>query len=154
SSPSLPPPSSRLVPIEPPLLHLAALRGPSSAPPRHPEWVRHFQTHSPDKGPDMTPLRRRMIEDMTLRNFAPRTIRAYLERVATFARFFGPSPERLGPEHIRGYLLHLIQERRASWSCYNQALCALKFLYRVTLRRDWVVDDVVCPKQPRELPVV
>jgi integrase/recombinase XerD len=102
----------------------------------------------------MTPLRRRMIEDMTLRNFAPRTIQVYVERVATFARHFGTPPERLGPEHIRGYLLHLIQERHVSWSYYNQALCALKFLYRITLRRDWVVDDVVCPKQPRKLPVV
>jgi len=50
----------------------------------------------------MTPLRRRMIEDMTLRNFAPRTIQVYVERVATFAQHFRTSPERLGPEHIRG----------------------------------------------------
>jgi site-specific recombinase XerD len=102
----------------------------------------------------MTPLRRRMIEDMTLRNFAPRTVQVYTERVATFAQHFHTSPERLGPEHIRGYLLHLIQERHVSWSYYNQARCALQFLYRVTLGRDWVVDDVVCPKQPRKLPVV
>jgi integrase/recombinase XerD len=102
----------------------------------------------------MTPLRRRMIEDMTLRNFAPRTVQVYVERVATFAQHFHTSPERLGPEHIRGYLLHLIQERHVSWSYYNQARCALQFLYRVTLGRDWVVDDVVCPKQPRKLPVV
>ena len=102
----------------------------------------------------MTPLRRRMIEDMTLRNLAPRTIQIYIERVATFARHFRTSPERLGPEHIRGYLLHLIQERHVSWSYYNQARSALQFLYRITLGRDWVVDDVVCPKQPRKLPVV
>jgi integrase/recombinase XerD len=102
----------------------------------------------------MTPLRRRMIEDMTLRNLAPRTIPIYIERVVTFARHFRTSPERLGPEHIRGYLLHLIQERHVSWSYYNQARCALQFLYRITLRRHWVVDDVVCPKQPRKLPVV
>jgi integrase/recombinase XerD len=81
----------------------------------------------------MTPWRRRMIEDMTLRNFAPRTIEIYLERVATFAQYFHTSPERLGPEHIRGYLLHLIQERHVSWGYFNQARCALQFLDRVTL---------------------
>jgi site-specific recombinase XerD len=102
----------------------------------------------------MTALRRRMIEDMTLRNFASRTIEVYVERVVTFARYFHTSPSRLGPEHIRGYLLHLIQERHVSWSYYNQARCALQFLYRVTLGQQWVVDDVVCPKQPRKLPVV
>jgi len=102
----------------------------------------------------MTALRRRMIEDMTLRNFAPRTIKVYIERVVTFAQYFHKSPARLGPEHIRGYLLHLIQERHVSWSYYNQARCALQFLYRVTLAQEWVVEDVVCPKQPRKLPVV
>jgi site-specific recombinase XerD len=95
-----------------------------------------------------------MIEDMTLRNFAPRTIEIYLERVATFAQYFHTSPERLGPEHIRGYLLHLIQERHVSWGYFNQARCALQFLDRVTLGQDWVVEDVVCPKQPRKLPIV
>jgi integrase/recombinase XerD len=102
----------------------------------------------------MTALRRRMIEDMTLRNFAARTITVYVERVVTFAQYFHKSPARLGPEHIRGYLLHLIQERHVSWSYYNQARCALQFLYRITMGQEWVVEDVVCPKQPRKLPVV
>jgi integrase/recombinase XerD len=102
----------------------------------------------------MTPLRRRMIDDMTLRNLAPRTIQAYVERVADFARHFGASPEHLGPDQIRAYLLHLAQERRVSWSHFNQTRSALRFLYRVTLARDWVVEGVVCPKQPRKLPVV
>ena len=102
----------------------------------------------------MTALRRRMIEDMTLRNFAARTITVYVERVVTFAQYFHKSPARLGPEHIRGYLLHLIQERHVSWSYYNQARCALQFLYRITMGQEWVVEDVVCPKQPGKLPVV
>jgi integrase/recombinase XerD len=67
----------------------------------------------------MTALCRRIIEDMTLRNFAPRTIKVYIERVVTFARFFHTTPAHFGPEHIRGYLLHLIQERHVSWSYYN-----------------------------------
>jgi integrase/recombinase XerD len=102
----------------------------------------------------MTALRRRMIEDMTLRNLAPRTIQVYVERVAAFARHFNASPECLGPDQIRAYLLHLVQERHVSWSYYNQTRCALQFLYRVTLRRNDLGEDVPCPKQPRKLPVV
>src|SRR6478736_9622343 len=97
----------------------------------------------------MTPLRQRMIEDMRLRNYAPRTIEVYVERVATFAKHFGKSPERLGAADVRAYLLFLVQEKHASWSYYNQALCALRFLYDVTLRQDWVLDGVVFPKQPK-----
>src|SRR5881227_3657352 len=102
----------------------------------------------------MTALRRRMIEDMTLRNLAPRTIQVYVERIAAFARHFHASPEDLGPDQIRAYLLHLVQERHVSWSYYNQARCALQFLYRVTLHRDDLGEGVPCPKQPRKLPMV
>jgi integrase/recombinase XerD len=102
----------------------------------------------------MTPLRRRMIDDLTLRNRAPRTIHVYTECVAEFARHFHTSPENLGPEHVRSYLLHLVQERQVSLSVFNQARHALRFLYRVTLGQDWVVADVVCPKTPKKLPVV
>ena len=77
----------------------------------------------------MTPLRRRMIDDMTLRNFTPKTIQAYVRCVARFARYFGRSPERLGSEQVRAYLLHLLKERHVSISYYNQIRCALRFLY-------------------------
>ncbi len=102
----------------------------------------------------MTALRRRMIEDMTLRNFAPHTIQVYVERVATCARYYNVSPQDLGPEQIRAYLLYLVQERHASWSYFNQARCALQFLYRVTLGKDWVVEAVACPKQQKKLPII
>ena len=102
----------------------------------------------------MTPLRRRMIDDLILRNRAPRTIQVYTECVADFAHFFNASPEKLGPEQVRSYLLRLVQERHVSWSYYNQARCALQFLYRVTLGKDWVVEEVACPKVPKRLPVI
>jgi integrase/recombinase XerD len=102
----------------------------------------------------MTPLRRRMIDDLTLRNRAPRTIQVYTGCVADFARHFHASPEDLGPEHVRSYLLHLVQARQVSLSVFNQARHALQFLYHVTLGKDWVVADVVCPKTPKKLPVV
>ena len=60
----------------------------------------------------MTPLRRRMIEDMQLRNFAPRTIIVYVNCVVRFARHFGKSPELLGPDDVRAYLLDMIEKRR------------------------------------------
>jgi len=101
----------------------------------------------------MTPLRRRMIEDMRLRNFAARTIDTYVDRIAAFARHYGTSPEHLGPDHIRAFLLHLV-DQKASWSYFNQARSALRFLYRTTLKRPWVDDGVVCAKTPRKLPVV
>jgi integrase/recombinase XerD len=68
----------------------------------------------------MTPLRRRMIEDMTLRNFTPQTIDSYVQCIARFARYFKSSPERLSPEDVRAYLVHLVQERRVSLSYYKQ----------------------------------
>ena len=102
----------------------------------------------------MTPLRRRMIEDMKLRNYAPRTIEIYVARVITFAKHFGKSPRLLGAADVRAYLLFLVQEKHASWSYYGQAMAALKLLYRKTLGKKWVVDDVVSPKRQKKLPVV
>ncbi len=102
----------------------------------------------------MTPLRQRMIEDMKLQNLSPRTIEAYVMRAAGFARYFRRSPGALGREEVRSYLLHLVQEKKVSWSVYNQTVAALKFLYEVTLNREGVMVRVRCPKQPKKLPTV
>jgi len=102
----------------------------------------------------MTPLRRRMTEDLILRNRSPQTIRAYTGWVADFARHFHASPDQLGPEHVRSYLLHLVQERQASWNVYRQARLALQFFYTVTLGQEWVVARIARPKAPKKLPVV
>jgi integrase/recombinase XerD len=64
----------------------------------------------------MTPLRRRMIQDMQLRNFAPRTIIVDVNCVVRLARHFGKSPELLGPDDVRAYLLDMIEQRRQSWA--------------------------------------
>jgi integrase/recombinase XerD len=102
----------------------------------------------------MTPLRRRMIDDMTLRNFTPATIEAYVRCVVRFARHFRSSPDLLGPEQVRSYLLHLLQERHVSQSYYKLTRCALRFFYRETLGRDDVPQSLAPVKQPRTLPVV
>src|SRR5258705_130539 len=87
----------------------------------------------------MTPLRRRMLEDMQIRNYSPHTIDGYLRYVAQFAKHFHTSPDRLGPEHIRTYHLHLLQQH-VSKSIFIQTVCALRFLYETTLGRPWMVD--------------
>ena len=102
----------------------------------------------------MTPTRTRMIEDMQMRNLSPHTQRAYVSAVARFATFFQKSPEQLGPEDVRTYLLHIVHKRRASWSFYNQTLCALRFLYHTTLVRPHLLDGIPCPKKAKRLPVI
>jgi len=103
----------------------------------------------------MTPLRQRMSEDMQVRNLAPHTQRSYLQQVSQFARHFGKSPELLGPDDIRAYQLYLTRDKRLSASSILVAVAAIRFLYKVTLKRDWNIDDAipVCRK-PQKLPVV
>jgi site-specific recombinase XerD len=95
-----------------------------------------------------------MIDDMTLRGLKPKTIRAYVDCIARFARHFGKSPEVLGTAEIRSYLLYLTHDRRVASSTYNQALCALKFLYRITLGKDWGLDGLARTRRQTKLPVV
>jgi site-specific recombinase XerD len=95
-----------------------------------------------------------MIEDMTLRNLSPHTVEAYVRAVAQFARHFGRSPEHLSGEDARRYLLHLVQERHASWSRYNLARCGLQFFFQVTLGRDEHFEKLPCARTPKRLPTV
>jgi transposase-like protein len=83
---------------------------------------------------EISPLRRRMIDDMMIRNLSPATQQSYLYAVAKFSRHFGRSPDRLSFDEVRAYQLHLIAQPR-SWSHINQVVCALRFFYGVTLGR-------------------
>ncbi len=102
----------------------------------------------------MTALRQRMIEDLRVRNYAHGTIDLYVASVARFAQHFGKSPDQLGPEHIREYQTFLVETKQVSWAVFNQAVCALRFFYRVTLGQPWIVEHIPFPKQERKLPVV
>lgn len=102
----------------------------------------------------MSTLRSRMIADMQVRHLSPRTIEIYVDHVAKFAAFFGKSPEGLTPDEIRRYQVYLVQEKQASWSMLNQCVCALRFLYRTTLNKDWAVSHIPFAKRERTLPVV
>ena len=103
----------------------------------------------------MTPLRRRMIEDMRIRNLSPHTQRAYVEQVSRFARHFGRPPELLGPDEIRSWQIYLVEERRLAASSISVAAAALRFVYAVTLKKPWIVeDDIPTSRQPKKLPEV
>jgi len=103
----------------------------------------------------MTPLRQRMLEDMRLRNLSAHTQATYIDQVARFARHFGQSPDRLGPEQIRAYQLYLTDERRLAPRSIIVAIGALRFLYHVTLGRAWDPAQVLpIPKRTKTLPIV
>ena len=102
----------------------------------------------------MTPLRKRMLEDLQIRNYSPNTVAAYIRKVAEFAKHFGKSPELLGPEEIREYQLYLIKEKGVSLSAYIQTVCGLRFLYSNTLHRSVSIDRIPLPRYEKKLPVI
>jgi integrase/recombinase XerD len=102
---------------------------------------------------EISPLRRRMIEDMTVRNLSPATQRSYVHAVAKFSRYFGRSPERLGLEDVRAFQVHLVSTA-ISWPALNQTVCALRFFYGVTLGHAEIPERIPYAREPRKLPVV
>jgi integrase/recombinase XerD len=103
----------------------------------------------------MTSLRQRMIEDMQVRNFSPHTRSTYVLQVSLFARYFSKPPDQLGPEEIRSYQVYLTNEKKLAPGSILIAVAALRFLYKVTLHKDWSVEDIIpAPKKPQKLPIV
>jgi integrase/recombinase XerD len=103
----------------------------------------------------MTPLRKRMLEELQRRNYTPGTARCYILAVKQFAQYFGKSPDLLGAEEIRRFQLHLLTEKKLAPSTVEIRMSALRFLYKKTLkRRDIDFDDMPFPKKPRKLPVI
>ncbi|MGM4954207.1 site-specific integrase [Bradyrhizobium barranii] len=103
---------------------------------------------------DLSPLRRRMIEDMTVRNLSPATQRSYISAVSKFSRYFGRSPERLELEDVRAFQVHLVSTD-ISWPALNQIIvCALRFFYGVTLGEALIPERIPYAREPRKLPVV
>jgi integrase/recombinase XerD len=103
----------------------------------------------------MTPLRQRMIEDMQIRNLSPQTQDSYVQQISQFARYFGKSPAELLPEDIRTYQVYLTNEKRLASSSILIAVSAIRFLFKVTLKREWDLGEVVptC-KKPQRLPTI
>jgi integrase/recombinase XerD len=100
-----------------------------------------------------SPLRQRMIEDMTIRNLSRATQQSYIYAVSKFSRHLGAPPDRLSIEDVRTYQLHLIAQKR-SWSHVNQAACALRFFYGVTMGQQEAFERIVNGREPEELPLV
>jgi integrase/recombinase XerD len=101
----------------------------------------------------MSPLRRRMIEDMTIRKFAPKTQHDYVQRVKNFAAFLGRSPDTASFEDVRRYQLHLA-ESGVGVPTINQTVSTLRFFFKVTLGRPEIVEHTHSVHEPRKLPVV
>jgi site-specific recombinase XerD len=94
-----------------------------------------------------------MTEDMTVRNLSPATQQSYISAVSKFSRFFGRSPDQLTLEDVRTFQVHLVA-KGISWPGLNQIVCALRFFYGVTLRRDEIPERISYARQPRKLPEV
>ncbi len=103
----------------------------------------------------MTHLRKRMTEDMLVRNLSPNTQLSSVRQASLFARYFSKSPETLGPEDIRTYQLYLTNEKKLAPGSVLIAVAALRFLYKVTLHKEWRFEEIIpAPKRPQKLPVV
>jgi len=100
-----------------------------------------------------SPLRRRMIEDMTIRKLAPKTQQGYIRTIKDFAVFLGRSPETASFEDVRRFQLHLAQSG-AHPPILNHAVSALRFFFRVTLKRHDIGEHTAFIHEPRKLPVV
>jgi integrase/recombinase XerD len=102
----------------------------------------------------MGELRERMVRDMQVRDFSPRTQEAYLAAVTGLAAYYHKAPDLLSDDEIQRYLLHGREERQLSASTRNQIRCGLKFFYDVTLRRSQAALTVPVARQPQKLPAI
>lgn len=102
----------------------------------------------------MDKLQKQMQGDMELRGFSKPTQKTYLREVLRFGQHFNKPPEELGEKEVKEYLLHVVRDRKISLSSLKQYYSALRFLYKITLQRSWVVDKIPYPKQTTKLPVI
>jgi len=103
--------------------------------------------------PTISPLRQRMIDDMTVRDFTPSTQRGYLVAVKNFTIFLGRSPDQADAEDLRLYQLHM-RTLGASATTMNAAVSALRFFFGVTLGRGDANAGMTTVREPKKLPVV
>jgi len=95
-----------------------------------------------------------MMEDMEIRNLSPNTRLSYLQQVSSFAKYCQRSPEEVGPEEIRAYQVYVTNERKLTPGSLCIIASALRFVYKVTLKRAWVDAAIPLPKKPFKLPVI
>jgi site-specific recombinase XerD len=102
----------------------------------------------------MGKLQEQMKADLLLKRYSPHTTRAYVRCIRNFAKHFMRPPSEMGETEVRQFILHLAQERNVSVSVHSTHVSALRFLYRITLRRPQVVEHLPYPKRPKTLPKV
>ena len=102
----------------------------------------------------MGKLHDRMKGDLLLKAYSPHTQSAYRRCARHFASHYLRSPEEMGEQEIRGFLLHLVRDRKASPATLGMYVNALKFLYNITLKRPEAVKEIPHPKRPKTLPVI
>lgn len=102
----------------------------------------------------LSPLRQRMLDDMTVRNLSAQPQVSYVQYVSQLARYFHSSPEKLGVEDIRTFLLYLANEKGLSPSARNVATHALRFFFLIALRRPWTIESIPSVKGESRLPVI
>ncbi len=101
----------------------------------------------------MSALRQRLIEDLQVRTYSPRTVEAYVAAVVKLTKHFMRAPDQLTNEELRAFQVHLLSVK-TSWSQFNQIVCGLRFFYGTTLGRSEVVETLPYGKRPKVLPVV
>jgi integrase/recombinase XerD len=101
----------------------------------------------------ISPLRRRMIEDMTIRKLSPKTQQGYIRTIKNLAAFLGRSPDKASFEDIRRFQLHVAQSDVGT-GALNATVTALRFFFRVTLKRYAIIEHTAFVHEPRKLPVV
>ena len=94
----------------------------------------------------MSPLRKKMTDELVRRNYSDGTVRDYIRNVEQFARYFNRAPDQLGPDHIREYTAYLFETRKLSSSTVCQQVAALRFFYTKTFRNGWSLEDTPYPK--------
>ena len=102
----------------------------------------------------MGKLHDQMKEDLLLKAYSPHTMRSYLRCARHFVKHYMRSPEEMGEQEVRDFLLFLVRDRKASPATLDMYVNALKFLYNITLKRPEVVKGISHPKRPKTLPVI
>ena len=102
----------------------------------------------------MTPLRQKMIDLMTFRQFAPKTHQVYLKAVTRLSTYYHRSPEQISSEEVKSWLMEIAAERKWSASTVHQTMMALKFCYHHVLEKEDFFLDIPLPKRPQKIPVL
>jgi integrase/recombinase XerD len=95
-----------------------------------------------------------MLEELQRRNYSQTTVTSYVKIVADFAKYFQRPPDRLGPDEIRIYQLHLLNDRKQGVRTVGTQTAALRFFFCKTLKRHYPVEEVPYPRAPRKLPII